>query len=255
MNIAEVKNKFYKQNPNTLANFVYNEKLGQYVCFVYDYANAQTTNGFINNEVMGKMEELHAKLGGDPFLAVLEYFDKHGIKDDHLEKISDYYYDALMSGKTFNSVEEVCNGINSHMQSETNAENKSSRSLVTAYIVNENGTLSNDRIFYMEVKFIKSRTGERACKIENTFTEENFRGNGLHSYGIKFLEAVLAKKHIFTLVGESMECDVYETGTSLNNHYKKLGFEVTTNKNGESRIIKDVNPENTMQLTEEEYIK
>ena len=255
MNITEIKNKFYKDNPNTFANFVYNEKLGKYVCFVYDYANAKGGEGLIDEQTIQKIKEFYKAKGGDPFITLLDYFSKYGIEDKKLEKISDYYYEASVSGKTFNDVSEVCAGINEFVNVEAGLENKSSRSLITAYTVNPNGKIDDNQIFYMEVKFVKSKTGEKACKIENTFTEEKYRGNGLHSYGIKFLEAVLAKKHIYTLVGESMECDVYETGNSLDEHYKNLGFTVTTNKNGESRIIKDINPESSLQISAEDLVK
>lgn len=248
MDIAKVREKFFKENPNVLANFTFNEKLGKYVCYTYDYSNAGANNELINNQTKQKINEYFQKNGGDAFNAVLEYFSNVGIKDNDLEKISDYYYECIMSGKIFENTDMVCDAINNFVANTIVADNKSSRSIVSAYVVNENGEISNDRIFYMEVGFVKSRTGQNACKIENTFTEEQCRGNGIHAYGIKFLEAVLAKKHVYTLVGESMECDVYETGNSLNEHYQKLGFSVVTGKNGTSRIIKDINPENSMLL-------
>lgn len=254
MEITKVKQKFYKENPNVLANFVYNQKLGKYICYVFDYSNSTNKNGLINEETRQQINQFKGT-SDNPFNLVLEYFSLHGIEDKNLEKISDCYYECVMSGKQFNNTNEVCDAINAFVANEIVTQNTSNSSLISAYVVEDSGEISNGRIFYMDVSFITAKTGEKACKIENTFTEEDYRNNGIHAYGIKFLEAVLAKRHIYTLVGESMECDAY-TGNSLNEHYKKLGFSVFTDKNGTSHIIKDVDAENSMQLeAESELIK
>ncbi|MBQ9795949.1 MAG: hypothetical protein IJW36_03230 [Clostridia bacterium] len=254
MTISEARSKFFKKNPSVLANFCKNEKLNKTICFTYDYVDQSANAGAISDEIKSKILSFSKGKSLDAFSCVLEYFTLNGIDNDLLEKIADLYYECSLNGKSFNNTNEVCDEINNFITTNNQKTNSSNSSLVCAYEVLENGELG-DRVFYMDITHKTNRNNQKVCKIENTFTEESFRGAGLHSYAIRFLEAVLAKNNIFALVGEAMECDAYQSKSTLNEHYKNLGFEVTTGSSGTSYLYKSVDPYSAMSLTSEDLQK
>ncbi len=250
MSIIEIQRKFFKKYPNIYANITYNERLERYVCYSFDIATATTHSDAISEDVKRAIRNFKS---GDTnaFNTLLAYFTAHGIDEDLLSKIGDYYYECLLSEKTFANTDEVCDAINAYLSKTTSTENTSNHSMVTAHFINEDGEIE-EQIFYMEVIFQK-KTGKAGafCKIENTFTKDKYYGNGLHSYGIKFLEAVCAEKGVFTLFGESVDCDLHETktGSSLNEHYRNMGFTTTTDSLGNTYIAKAIDGYSSMKIT------
>ena len=252
MDLSTARQKFFKKNPNTFANFIKNEKLGKNLCFVYDYRKENLGNNLISEDLKLSIENANLE-GGSEFDKVIEYFAINGIDDETLEKISTCYYNALVEKRNFSCISDVCDYINTNTAN-TDENSTNTRSIVSCYEVNTNGDLNDDRLFYMEVTLKNTNSGNKVCVIENTFTEEQYRGCGLHGYSIKFLEAVMAQKNVSSIIGESVDMDLYANG-SLDNHYKNLGFEVTTNKFGESKLYKYIDPENSMQITNDNELE
>lgn len=252
MDINQAKEKFYNSNPNTLANFCYNEKLGSFLCFTFDYLDNKNTQ--VVSEAQKKQISDFAKKGNKtPLSALIEYYSTFVTKHDFIEKLSDFYYECVVNERSFKSTDEACDQFNAYMAKTNNTSTaKSRRSIVACYTVREDGTLDENRLFYMELTFGKTKNGLTVCKIENTFTEDEYKGAGIHSYGIRFLEAVLARRGVYTMIGESQACDVYdsESEKTLEDHYRKLGFNVVC-KNGTNYITKDVDPCFEMQLSGE----
>ncbi len=254
MDLQAAKQNFFKENPHSLAYFEKNEKLNKYLCYMFGCCSP--ANGEISEEQIKKIENFGEVNKSDPLNTIIEYYSLFGIKQPLLEKLSDFYYDAIVEGKTFTSVKNACDEFNKFcVEAAKKSVSASSKSYVSCYEVLEDGNLDQNRIFYMELLFAKGKDGAKACKIENTFTDLKYRGNGIHSTAIKFLEAVCQKKYIYTLVGESQACDIYkEDGNgSLEDHYKNLGFRVITDSNGTNHIIKDIDEYSSMQICKSDY--
>ena len=85
----------------------------------------------------------------------------------------------------------------------------------------------------------------------------SYKCAGIHGMGIKFLEAVLAEKNIHIIQGKSQECDIYESsnGSTLVEHYKKLGFEVDFQEDGSYTITKYVTPEPSIDISKPENLR
>lgn len=253
MDLSTARRKFFEKNPKVYANFVRNSKLNKNLCFTFDYVDGTNRSNIITEEVKQKISE--SSKSDNPFNDVIEYIGNHAFDSDLFEKITDCYYDCSVEGKTFKDTNEVCDYINAYISSIKRATSNNNRSIIACYEVGENGELCKDRLFYMELIFKEQRSGQIICIIENTFTENHCRQCGLHTYGVKFLEAVLIEKNIYTIIGDSQDVDLYETGT-LEDHYRKLDFEVTTDKYGKSRLYKYIDAEPTMQIkADKEVIK
>lgn len=253
MLIYEIRKRFFEENPNACANFTYNEKLNKIICYTYNFF--ENSNSAHQIDLKTKQQIALIKPEQNPFSTVLKYFTLHGCNQQLLDLISDYYYESIVSNKTFSSTDEVCDEINNYSKSLKNNVDSSNKNkaLITACFVNEDGELSNTNIFYMELSFLTSKNNTRVCKIENAFTNDKYYGNGLHTYGIKFLESVLSEKGITYIIGDSIDCDLHETYSSLNDHYKNLGFDVKINEYGECKISKHIQPYSSKMSISKNY--
>ena len=257
MSLSSIRKKFFDKYPNSKAYITKNEKLDKYVCYVYDFNNQEKIGGVIDEQLKQKIVEYASDKGGDVFNAVLEYLTPLNLSDEVISKIGDCYFDYSTNKFKINSASEVCDMINQYASECVDNKNRTSKSKVDAYIIDENGNLDENSIFYMELCYKKTKSGQKVCLIDNTFTESEYRGAGIHSGAIKFLEAVLASKNIHNLIGESQECDVYdESGKStLHDHYIKLGFSLTTTKDGRNLIVKQIDQFNDLPITKDDLIK
>lgn len=253
MSLSELQKKYFDKNPRAVAYFMHNERLGKNVCYVYDTTSKQT-NGIIDEKLKKAFCESVSEDETDIFKRFLEFIGNKKLGNDKIEKITDCYYDYILSGSHYQTADEVIDAINDY-SSKTNPSSKSNSSRISAYFALENGELEPSSIFTMDVSFKKNKRGESLCKIENTFTDEEYKGCGIHSNGIRFLEAVLAKKNVYTLVGEALECGefVSDSDSNLNEHYMKLGFSLVYNNLGESRIIKQIDPNFELPITKRDF--
>jgi len=254
MNLQTAKNIFFSNNPHSLAYFEKNEKLNKYLC--YTFGICTSASGELSEEQIKKIENFGEVKQDTPLNTIIEYYSLFGIKQSLLEKLSDFYYYAVVEDKTFESVRDACIKFNEFcIEASKKSTTTSPKSYISCYEILEDGNLEQNRLFYMEILFTKNKDGAKVCKIENTFTDAAYRGNGIHSTAIKFLEAVCQKRYIYTIVGESKACDVYEeTGSkTLEEHYNKLGFRVVTDNNGTNHIIKDVDEFCSMQVSKSDY--
>ena len=241
MDINTIRKNFFANNPNVYANFVFNEKIGQFVCYTYDYTDKSGKNSFLTESMQEKIASYDFKNSEEPLFNVINLLAESAKDTKTIDMVSDFYYHCISNEKEFASAKDVCNALNEFAgnQNEYSANN-TNLSQICAYLVND-GELDN-RIFYMDISYVENKNGQKACKIENTFTEDEYKNCGIHSYGIKFLESVLAKDSVYNIIGESQACDVYqsESGGSLEDHYKNLGFSITTDSHGTNYAYKSI---------------
>ncbi len=242
MDLQKAKQIFFKQNPHALAYFCFNKRLNKYVCYTYDYIG--DSNAWISEKLRNEVREYAKGKKEDPIYSVMDYILRTNISQNLSDRLTDFYYASVVNGISFKDTDAVCDAFDKYLQKRKPSKNTSKQSLVGCYVVNEDGTLDDSRIFYMELVFTRTRDGLNVCRIENTFTEDDCRGKGLHTQSIRFLEAVLARKNVYTLIGESQECDAFESenDSTLEQHYEKLGFVVTRDKNGTNHIVKEIDP-------------
>lgn len=254
MNLSQAKRNFFKLNPNTYAYFCKNEKLGKYVCYTYGYSDSSEAAA-IPSSMIAEIEASVKGKSEDPIFDVINYASNKAKSVDMVELLSNFYYNEVVENQTtYKTIAEVCSAFNKYAQQHKATKRDVSGTQVACYEVNPDGTLNQNRIFSMDLTIARSKSGANYCKIENTFTEDDYKGNGIHTYGIKFLEAVLAREHIYSLIGESQECDVYDSqsGATLEQHYQKLGFEVTTDENGTNFIGKAIDPDFYLEISEKD---
>ena len=250
MTVQQIKEKFYKNNLDAIACFVFNEKLNKYVCYAYNVL--KNTNEVVNKNAVAKIIE---KQKLDIASAVVYHIEKPN--PDLYEKFSDFYIDVYANNPDkYTSVDSFCNAFNNYVTKDNNKESNLSQTdkpKIYAYVVNNEGEIENSPIFDMDLTIL-SKSGSRTCIIENTFTNSDYRGMGIHGMGIKFLESVLAEKNILTIRGKSQECDVYESenNSSLEQHYQKLGFEVDFKEDGSYSIFKCVDPNISLDISKPE---
>lgn len=248
MNIHQIKTNFHKENPKTPAYFVFNEKLNKYIAFIYDYNDKSANLKLLSDDNIEKISLIKQK--STPLDDLVELLLSNDMNNKLAELVSDFYMYSIENNKKYNTIKEACNELNNFAKSKNfnDGQNKTKYSVITGHIVNENGSLSSP-IYKMEVIY-KEKNNNKYCYIKDTNTELNYRGNGLHYQGMNFLEAVLANKMIYTIVGESDENETFisTNGDNLDQHYQKMGFEVHTKPDGKSTIIKSVNPNLELNL-------
>lgn len=248
MNIQQIKSNFHKENPKTPAYFVFNESLKKYVVFLYDFNDKSTSLELLSDAKIEILSSIKTK--STPLTDLVENLLTNNKNDKLAELISDFYLYAIESEKEFDSIKKVCLELNEFAKSKkyNDGVNRSNNSIITGHIVNEDGSFSSP-VYRMEILY-KEKNCNKYCYIKDTNTELKFRGNGLHYQGMHFLEAVLANKMIYTIVGESDENETFisSNGDNLDQHYQKMGFEVHSNSNSKSTIIKSVNPNLELNL-------
>ena len=251
MNLVQARKKFFKANPNTYAYFCLNEKLGKYICYTYGYADSGE-NVAIPASMVAEIEAYAKGKNEDPMFMVIDYASNHAKSIDMVDLLSNFYYHEVVENETsYASISDVCDAFNKYAhRNNCKSQSETTSSQVACYELTADGELDKNRIFAMDLTIARSGSGAKYCKIDNTFTEDDYKGNGIHTFGIKFLEAVLAREHIYSLVGESQECDVYdaESTSTLEKHYQKLGFEVTTDENGTNFIAKAIDPDLYLEI-------
>lgn len=250
MSLTKIKNKFFENHPNATAYIVYNEKLGKYICYTYNVAHGSAI-GLDTKKIAKIMKSLNL----DCASATLYYINE---KHPNLSEVfSDFYFDwCITKEMKFENIEDFCTTFYNYMERNYLEKNDTtSRPKIYAYILDDNGEIK-ETIFDMEITIKTNANGSRTCIIENTFTENDYKCAGIHGMGIKFLEAVLAEKNIHIIKGKSQECDVYESsnGSTLVEHYKKLGFEVDFQEDGSYTITKYVNPEQVIDISKPDNI-
>jgi len=239
MDIQSVKEKFYNEHPNAIAQFMYNEKLGKFICFTFDALESSTLT--FDYSSIKTINEHKGSL--DPASAVVDYINKK--MPDFYPTFSEFYVNVVINDfEKYQTVEQICEGLNNYVNAhKTSSCNTSKRSTIRALVVNNNGEL-DDSIFSMDLTF-----ENKTCYIESSFTEPDYRKMGLHGASIKFLERVLASRNIYTIRGESKAYDVFESTNSstLEQHYKKLGFDVDFEDDGTYTLYKCVDPNLTLE--------
>lgn len=235
----DIRKRFFSKYPNACASFVFNKKLNKVICYTYNFFNNECLD-IINDETKQAISIISKTK--NPFDAIFSYFSQNGYNQNYLTIISDCYYDGIVSNRVFTSIDEACDAINLYIKQYGKTNDHMQNGLISANFVNEDGELDSLNLFYMEISFLKTKGGATVCSIDNTFTNYNYYGSGLHSYGIKFLESLLADKGVSVIVGKAIDCDRHDSTSSLCEHYQKLGFDVKINNLGECNIIKYVDP-------------
>lgn len=254
MDLTIVRKKFFEKYPNSIASIVYNDNLGCFIVFTYDFENITSFNTVIDEQTKNDLFEFAKHSDKAPLLIFSEFLNLGKFNNDQLEIISNYLLDCYNGKQNPKSLEEICRVVNTYT---LNSEDKkaSNKSRVSAFILNDNCEPTHLPIFNMDISYRRTKSGKKVCYIENTFTEKEYRGAGVHSYGIKFLEAILSRKNFHSLMGKSEECEIYDETrqTNLNNHYKNMGFNVLTNSLGESFIVKQVEQDNNFPITKDDF--
>ena len=257
MSLFSVRKRFFEKRPNDIAYITKNEVLGKYICYLCDYTKNENTNVVIDDNLREKIKVNANGKNGDYFNIVLDYLGRSDLSSDILSSISECYWEYLSGKFKVDSIDDACNMLNIFCTQNNLGKNISNKSKIVAFVIDENGNLDQNAIFNMDICFKKSKVGKKMCVIEETFTEPDYRNCGIHGDAIKFLEALLANKNIYNLVGKSQDCDVYdESGIkTLNEHYTKLGFKLMTTKDGRNYITKTIDQYNELPISKDDCFK
>ena len=144
MDIKSIREKYFRENPQAVAAFVYNERLKSVVCYEY-HSKSASPDVLISETQVREIAAHAAKNNTTPLNAVIEYFYSTTSDDRLLDKIGNYYIECMQNETTFQTIEEACAAFNANVKIDQNPS-KSPRKLITAKIINELGEFEDFNI-------------------------------------------------------------------------------------------------------------
>lgn len=242
MDLKQFKQRFNEKYPNRTYYAYFNDKLQKIVYFTIVKNNNETS--FIDDKTKQQITE-YCKNSPNVVNSFIEYVSENGIFTD--EQLSDFY-DKYLCNQNI-SLENILKDVDEFSKTSNNSKTiKSAKKTIRGYVY-EPETKSSKSIFFMNITLAKDSNKIKYCHIDDNRTEPEYRGFGIHSSGVKFLEAILAKNNILNIKGEVVDYESLDKEMNgLARHYENLGFSIHQTPEGDLKFTKSVDPYSDLEI-------